>query len=90
MWLELLRGYSSVTATDSPGLTIHVAVRPGEWPAFSAEQVVRCLEQTRSRWETLLPLGVYHRLLPGTLRFRTVVEQFNIPRFIEAVNALTV
>ncbi|MHB8626190.1 MAG: DEAD/DEAH box helicase [Aggregatilineales bacterium] len=90
IWLELLRGYLPVTVTDSPGLTIHVAAPPGEWPAFSAEQVVRCLEQTRSRWETLLPLGVYHRLLPGTLRFRTVVEQFNIPRFIEAVNALTV
>jgi len=90
MWLDLLRGYFPVAPTDTPGLTIHLDAQPDAWPTLNAEQVTRGLEQARSKWEALLPLGVYHRLLPGPLRTRAVNEQFNVSRFLAAVNGLTV
>ncbi len=88
MWLELLKGYLPVAQTETPGLTIHFGMKPGVLPTFSIQHVTRILEQSRSKWETLLPLGVYHRLLPAPLRIRAVIEQFNIPRFLDAVNDL--
>ena len=38
--------------------------------------------------EPLLDLGPFHRLLPVHLRRRAVVEQFNVPRFLEAISTL--
>jgi hypothetical protein len=51
-------------------------------------QVVQYLEDHYSALERFLDVGPFQRLLPPPLRRRAVIEQFNVPRFLEAVAIL--
>jgi hypothetical protein len=69
-------------------LCIHLPCEPQALPSWTEAQVVRYLEDTYRELEPLLDLGPFHRLLPVHLRRRAVVEQFDVPRFLEAIAAL--
>ena len=86
--LDLLRYRLAATETTQPGLCVHLPCEPQALPSWTEAQVVRYLEDTYRELETLLDLGPFHRLLPVHLRRRAVVEQFNVPRFLEAIAAL--
>ena len=61
---------------------------PRAIPSWTREQVERYLNDNYRRYEPLLACGAYHHLLPLELRRRSVVEQFDVPRFIQAVAGL--
>jgi ATP-dependent helicase Lhr and Lhr-like helicase len=86
--LDLLRYRLAASETTQPGLCIHLPAEPQAPPSWTEAQVVRYLEDTYRELEALLDLGPFQRLLPVHLRRRAVVEQFNVPRFLEAISAL--
>jgi hypothetical protein len=86
--LDLLRYRLAATETTQPGLCVHLPAEPQALPPWTEAQVVHYLEDTYREFEPLLDLGPFHRLLPMHLRRRAVVEQFNVPRFLEAIAAL--
>jgi hypothetical protein len=57
-------------------------------PIFTTEQVNRYLADSYRRYETMLATGAFYHLLPLDLRRRTIIEQFNVPRFMQALAAL--
>jgi ATP-dependent Lhr-like helicase len=86
--LGLLRYRQPATETDLPGLCLLLSDEPRALPSWTREQVTQYLEDNYRRIEPLLTLGPFHGLLPVHLRCRAVIEQFDVPRFLEAVNAL--
>ncbi len=58
--------------------------------SWTHEQVVHYLHDKYRRYEPMLALGAYHHLLPVELRRRAVVEQFDVPRFLQAVENLNI
>jgi len=50
--------------------------------------VKQYLEDHYRTLERLLDLGPFHHLLPPALRRQTVIDQFHIPRFLDAVTGL--
>lgn len=76
--------------TPQPGLCLLLLDEPRAIPALTPEGVQRYLHDHYRRYESMLALGAYHHLLPVELRRRTVVEQFDVPRFIEAVERLRI
>jgi hypothetical protein len=86
--LDLLRYRLAASETTQLGLCIYLPVEPQAPPSWTEAQVVRYLEDTYRELEALLDLGPFHRLLPAHVRRRAVVEQFNVPRFLEAIAAL--
>ncbi|MCC6627305.1 MAG: DEAD/DEAH box helicase [Chloroflexi bacterium] len=83
--LDLLRPHIAVRPTRQPGLCLSLPDAPATLPTWSEEQVVRHLHASAHRYESLLELGPYHHLLPLSLRQRTLVEQFDPPRFLAAL-----
>ena len=86
--VDLLRYTVSAEISDHPGLCILLADEPHSIPLWTIDHVRRYLLAQYRHYERLLALGAYHHLLPLELRRRAVVEQFNVPRFLQAVNAL--
>jgi ATP-dependent Lhr-like helicase len=86
--LDLVRYRIAAEETDQPGLCLQLADEPVALPVWSAEQVVTYLHDAYRGYEPLLELGPYHHLLPPALRQRAVVEQFDVGRFHDAVNAM--
>jgi ATP-dependent Lhr-like helicase len=86
--LDLLRYTVRAEATTQPGLCVLLRDEPRALPVLPAEKVKRYLLDEEARFENMLALGAYHHLLPRNLRRSAVVEQFNIPRFVEAVATL--
>ena len=86
--LDLLRYRIAAEETDQPGLCLRLPDEPVALPAWSAEQVAAYLHDSYRGFEPMLDLGPYHHLLPPALRQRAVVEQFDVARFLDAVNAL--
>src|SRR5205085_11806082 len=86
--LDLLRYRISATGTTQPGVCVRLPGEPQALPLWTEAQVVRYLEDTYRELEALLNLGPFQRLLPVHRRRRAVVEQFNVPRFQEAIAAL--
>ena len=80
----------SVEEAKHLSLCLLVHNEPRAFPAWTEQQVARYLRDNYRRYEMMLSLGAYHHLLPTELRRRTVVEQFNVPRFVEAVERLQV
>lgn len=85
---ELLGYTRAVEATAQPGLCVRLREPLHELPYWTADQVVRYVQDDYQRYEPLLALGAYHHLLPGALRRRAVVEQFNVRRFLDIIQAL--
>ena len=86
--LELLRYRVAAEETAQPGLCLRLPDPPQAPPAWSEEQVIQYLQDNYRRFEPLLALGPFQHLLPPQLRRRAVVEQFDVPLFLEAITAL--
>jgi ATP-dependent helicase Lhr and Lhr-like helicase len=90
--LQLLNYHVSVKQTQSCGLYLHLLDEPQrtKLPTWTTGQVQRYLEDNYRRIEPFLELGAFHHLLPISLRRRTVVEQFNVERFIDVITVLEI
>jgi ATP-dependent helicase Lhr and Lhr-like helicase len=86
--LDLLRYRVTAEESAQPGLCLRLADEPHSPPTWTEEQVIRYLEDHYQRFERLLALGPFQTLLPLRLRRRSIVEQFDVPRFLGAVAAL--
>ena len=88
--LDLL-GYT-IPAEESaqPGLCVELTDELRTLPPITAAQTERYLQDHFREYESLLALGAYQHLLPRTLRRRTVVEQFDVARFVASVAQLRV
>lgn len=86
--LDLLRYRIPAGETTQPGLCVYVPDEPQAPPSWTKAQVLRYVEDNYRKLEPLLSLGPYHHLLPIRLRRYAVVEQFDIPLFLEATTAL--
>ncbi len=86
---DLMGEYTAARLTNQSGLCFLLDTEPAHSPpAWTEKQITRYLEDNYRRIESLLDLGPYHHLLPAALRRRTVVEQFNVPRFLSALGHL--
>jgi hypothetical protein len=83
--LDLLRYTVRAEASSQPGLCVLLREEPRGLRALPAGKVQRYLRDEEARFENMLALGAYHHLLPRILRQRAIIEQFNVPRFVEAV-----
>lgn len=86
--LDVLRYHWPVRETPHPALCLHMAGDPHMPPLWEEAQVIRYLEESYRAWEPLLDLGPFHHMLPTALRRRAVVEQFDVPGFLDAMAAL--
>lgn len=86
--LDLARYTLPASATPEPGICLLLHDEPRALPTWSEEQVTRYLHEHYRRYEPLLALGAYHSLLPAGLRRRSVIEQFDVPRFVRGVAML--
>ncbi len=86
--IDLLRYTLPAEETDQLGLCLLLPETPNTPPTWTPEQIKRYLHDQYRRYERLLALGAYHHLLPLELRRRAVVEQFDVPRFVEAIRLL--
>lgn len=86
--LDLLSYTLSAEATLQPGLCVLLHDECRHLPIFTTEQVNRYLADSYRRYETMLATGAFYHLLPLDLRRRTIIEQFNVPRFMQALAAL--
>ncbi|MBA3868924.1 MAG: DEAD/DEAH box helicase [Anaerolineae bacterium] len=84
-----LTGYTlAVEETKQSGLCLLLRDEPRTFPIWNEQQVERYLRENYHRYETMLSLGAYHHFLPVELRRRTVVEQFSVLRFLQAIQSL--
>jgi ATP-dependent Lhr-like helicase len=81
--LDLLRPYLAVNESEQPGLALLLREAPRTLPVINSEQVTRYLQEHVRVYEGMLAMGAYQHLLPWSLRQRAVVEQFDVPRFVE-------
>jgi hypothetical protein len=87
---ELLNYTVAAEETDQPGLCLLLREELRALPPWTEDQVSRYVRDRYQRYEPLLALGAYHHLLPSDLRRRAVVAQFDVPRFLAAIQALRV
>lgn len=87
--LDLLHYCIRADDTAQPGLCLWLE-DAGSFavPIWTAAQVSRYLEDHYRSLERLLDLGPFQHLLPSSLRRRAVIDQFDVPRFADAVAAL--
>lgn len=83
---ELLRYKVRLQKSELPGLYLTFAERTAIPFSVTIQEVTRYLEENHRQVGSLLQLGAYHRLLPGALQRRAVIEQFNVPLFVAAIN----
>jgi ATP-dependent Lhr-like helicase len=88
--LDLLAYTLPVEVTPQMGLCLVFQDEPRSIPPLTPEQVKRYLHDRYRAYEPVLALGAYHHLLPPELRRRAVVEQFNVERFLKAVQSLRI
>jgi hypothetical protein len=86
--LDLVRYLLPAEESAQPGLCLRLDDEPRAPLAWSEAQVVRYLEDHYRRFESLLALGPFQSLLPIELRRRSVVEQFDVAQFLDAVAGL--
>jgi len=87
----LARSERAVTAPE-PALGVVLPSRPAEslWSSWDKELVAEYLGENFRAIERLLSMGPYQNLLPRSLAVRSVMEQFDIPAFLQAVRALRI
>ena len=86
--LDLMLYTLPAEKTSQPGLCLLLPEVPTRWPTWTLEQVTIYLHDHYRLYERLLALGAYHPLVPLDLRRRAVIEQFDVPRFVQAINQL--
>lgn len=86
--LDLLRERVSARPTAQPGLCVGLADEPRALPPLTEAHVRHYLHEHYRALEPLLALGPYYTLLPAAVRRRSVLEQFDVHRFMEAITAL--
>ncbi|MEO8606536.1 MAG: hypothetical protein ABI690_01525 [Chloroflexota bacterium] len=86
--LDLLRYTIAAEKTSQPGFYLSLTEEFVHLPTWTPEQVMRYLHNQYRRYESILALGAYHHLLPLKLRRKSVVEQFNVPCFLRAIQVL--
>lgn len=86
--LDLARYHLAATETTQPGLCLLLPGEPRAPLTWSEGTVRYYLHDNYRRLEPLLDLGPFHHLLPSDLRRRSVIDAFDIPRFVEAVVSL--
>jgi len=87
----LARSKRVVTAPE-PALGVVLPGKPAEslWSSWDADLVAEYLDENVRAIEHLLSMGPYQHLLPRSLAVRSVMEQFDIPAFLQAVRALRI
>ncbi len=85
---DLLAYTIRATLSDKPSLCVLLDDEPRSIPKWTTNDVTRYLFDHYQRYERMLALGAFHHLLPLEMRRRTVVEQFNVTRFLDAVSRL--
>jgi hypothetical protein len=85
---DLLRHTMPAEDGPAPGLALHLPEPPRALPAFREDQARRHLRDSYRQYEPLLDLGAFQQILPISLRRQSVVEQFDVPRFLASANAL--
>ncbi len=90
--LDLLGYTLAVGPRDSAtaGLALRLSEPLRHLPTFAPHQLTRYLTDNARRYESMLSLGAYQALLPPELRIRSVIEQFDVPRFLAATEKLRV
>ncbi|MBL8134176.1 MAG: DEAD/DEAH box helicase [Anaerolineae bacterium] len=88
--LDLLRSVLPAEETPQPGLCVFLSEEPHSLPAWTTTQITRYLSDQYRGYEQWLALGAYQRFLPLELRRRAVVDQFDAPRFVGAINNLKI
>ena len=87
-FIDLLRYTVAATRSREEGLCLFVADEPRTVPGWLPEQITQYLEDNYHTFEPMLALGPFQRLLPIHLRRRSVVEQFDVAGFLQAVTDL--
>ncbi len=89
---DLLMRSERVLTAPEPSLGVVLPGRPTEslWSAWDADLIAEYLEENYRTIEHLLSMGPYQHLLPRSLAVRSVMEQFDIPAFLQAVRALRI
>jgi len=85
---DLLRYQIYASQTENMGLCVELGDEPRALPAWTEEAVARYCADNYRELEPMLALGPLQSLLPTPLRRRAVVAQFDVPRFLAAVDAL--
>lgn len=88
MLFNLLRFQAAVEKTAVPGLCLRLEDRPLKPFIWTELQVTDYIREDFRRFETMLALGAFHRFLPADLRRQAVIEQVNIPRFIDTLGMM--
>jgi len=86
--LDLLHPHLAVRESPQPGLALLLPEEPRDFPPISSEQTTRYLQEHVRQYEGTLSLGAYQHLLPWPLRQRSVVEHFDVARFVQATAGL--
>jgi len=85
---DLLRYQIYASQTENMGLCVELGDEPRALPAWSEDAVARYCADNYRELEPMLALGPLQSLLPTTLRQRAVIAQFDVPRFLAAIDAL--
>jgi ATP-dependent Lhr-like helicase len=87
---DLMSFRLAVQETNQPGICVWLSEPLQTIPVWTEDYVRRYLGDRFRSYESMLALGAYHHLPPITLRCRAVIEQFDVPRFVQAVAMFSV
>jgi ATP-dependent Lhr-like helicase len=89
---DLLARSERVVTAPEPALGVVLPGRPAEslWSSWDADLVAEYLDENYRPIEHLLSMGPFQHLLPRALAVQSVMEQFDIPAFLQAVRALRI
>jgi hypothetical protein len=87
---DLMSFRLAVQETNQPGICVWLSEPLQTIPVWTEDYVRRYLGDRFRSYESMLALGAYHHLLPITLRCRAVIEQSDVPRFVQAVAMFSV
>jgi hypothetical protein len=85
---DLLRYQIYASQTKNMGLCVELGDEPRALPSWTEDVVVRYCADNYREIEPMLALGPLQSLLPTRLRQRAVIAQFDVPRFLAAIDAL--
>jgi ATP-dependent Lhr-like helicase len=85
---SLIRPYQPVGEATQPGICFVLHMLPDSMPELTAAIVTAHLEQNFRSYEQFMALGPFYPLLPVDLRRRSVIDQFDVLRFVAAVRTL--
>jgi ATP-dependent Lhr-like helicase len=90
LFYELLSPKLAVEQSPQPALCILYQDDIASLSKWTEAQVTRHLRERYRSYESQLGMGAYQHLLPFDLRVRAVIEQIDVPRFVEMIARLRV